>query len=435
MARKVPCHLNPTSFRWDGYGPPRFASNGEFLGYVGCSVDITEIKQSENALKDADRRKDEFLATLAHELRNPLAPLSNGLQIMQLAKQNPVAIEQARNMMERQLKHMVRLVDDLLEVSRISSGKITLRKQRTDIATVLHSAIETSRPFIEEAKHEFIVGLPPESLVLDADITRLAQVFANLLNNAAKYTDTNGRIQLKAERRGRHAVVHVKDNGIGIPADALPHVFEMFSQADQSIEKSRGGLGVGLTLANHLVSMHDGAIEARSDGPGKGSEFIVRLPLAPSSTAALHDPAETPGFGQNPALRILVADDSMDSATSMEMLLEILGNRVCIANDGAAAVAAAEEFQPQVVMLDIGMPKMNGYDAAQAIRRQPWGKHMVLVAVTGWGQDSDKQRSKAVGFDYHIVKPITSAALTSLMAAIQQNAQDRQRHAPAERIN
>jgi PAS domain S-box-containing protein len=426
------------SYRWvRSTAMPRFALNGEFLGYVGCSFDITEIKKSEDALKEADRRKDEFLATLAHELRNPLAPLSNGLQIMQLAQQNPHAIEQARNMMERQLRHMVRLVDDLLEVSRISSGKIVLRTERTDIATVLHSAVETSRPFIEEAKHEFIVSLPSEPLELDADVTRLAQVFANLLNNAAKYTDPCGRVQIKAERQGPHVVVRVKDNGIGIPSEALPQVFEMFAQADQSIEKSRGGLGVGLTLAKHLVTMHDGAIEARSDGPGKGSEFIVRLPLAPSTIATAHNNVDINGSdGDDTApLRILVADDNMDSATSMEMLLDILGNRVCIANDGAAAVAAAEEFRPDVVMLDIGMPKMNGYDAAQAIRRQPWGKEMVLVAVTGWGQDSDKQRSKAVGFDYHIVKPITSTALTSVMAAIQQKSRDLKSQATTESVN
>jgi len=434
------CRMRHTDggYRWlRSTAMPRFGPDGEFLGYVGCSVDITDIKKSEDALKEADRRKDEFLATLAHELRNPLAPLCNGLQIMRLAEQNPSAIEQARNMMERQLKHMVRLVDDLLEVSRISSGKITLRKERTDVAVVLHSAIETSRPFIEEAKHEFIVNLPSEPLWLNADVTRLAQVFANLLNNAAKYTEANGRIRLKAERHGPQVVVRVKDNGIGIAADTLPQVFEMFAQADQSIEKSRGGLGVGLTLAKHLVTMHDGVIEAHSDGPGKGSEFVVRLPLAASEVTTAHDGGDVPdatGSGAVP-LRILVADDNMDAATSMEVLLEILGNRVCIANDGAAAVAAAEEFRPDVVMLDIGMPKMNGYDAAEAIRRQPWGRDMVLVAVTGWGQDSDKQRSKTVGFDYHIVKPITSTALNGLMIAIQQKTRDRSGRMPAETLN
>ncbi|HKQ30356.1 MAG TPA: GAF domain-containing protein [Burkholderiales bacterium] len=424
-------------YRWlRSSAMPRFGSDGEFLGYVGCSVDITEIKKSEDALKDADRRKDEFLATLAHELRNPLAPLSNGLQIMQLARHNPSAIEQARNMMSRQLKHMVRLVDDLLEVSRISSGKIILRKERTDTASVIHSAIETSRPFIEEARHEFIVTLPPEPLPLNADITRLAQVFANLLNNAAKYTDAGGRIHLTVEQRDRHVLVRVRDNGIGISPETLPQIFEMFAQADQSIEKSRGGLGVGLTLARHLVHMHDGTIEASSDGTGKGSEFIVRLPLALSGTAAISD-ADAPGPNGDGevALRILVADDNVDSATSMEMLLEILGNRVCIANDGAAAVAAAKEFQPDVVMLDIGMPKMNGYDAAETIRRQPWGSDMVLVAVTGWGQDADKQRSKTVGFDYHLVKPIAPHALSSLMAAIRRTTRDRARSPSGQRLN
>jgi PAS domain S-box-containing protein len=379
---------------------------------------ITEQKRAEDALREADRRKDEFLATLAHELRNPLAPLRNGLQVMKLARNDSDAVEEARAMMERQLGQMIRLIDDLLDVSRISRGKIELRKERVELAKVVQRAVETSRPLIEALDHDLAINVPSEPIYVDADLTRLAQVFSNLLNNAAKYTERGGRVTLTIERQGSDAVVSVRDTGVGIPALMLPKVFEMFTQVDRSLEKSQGGLGIGLSLVKWLVEMHSGSVEARSEGHGMGSEFLIRLPVMLSVVGEQpSDDAEPP----QPTVRrrILVVDDNRDSAISLAMLLEVMGNETQTAHDGLEALDVAAAFRPDVVMLDIGMPGLNGYAAAHRIRQEPWGKDAVLVALTGWGQEEDRRRSQEAGFDLHMVKPVEPAALEQLLAGTE----------------
>jgi PAS domain S-box-containing protein len=375
-----------------------------------------ERRRAEDALREADRRKDEFLATLAHELRNPLAPMRNALQVIQLAADDAGAVRQAREMMERQMRHMVRLVDDLLDVSRITRGKLDLRKQRVDVAAVARAAVEASRPLIDAAGHELSVVLPPQPVFVDADPVRLAQVVSNLLNNAAKYTEPGGRVWLTAERQGSDAVVSVRDTGLGIPPEMLSKVFEPFTQVDRTLEKAQGGLGIGLTLVRRLVEMHGGSVEARSAGYGHGSEFVVRLP------AVLAAPARDDGPAANgrPAARrrILVVDDNRDAAVSLAMMLELMGNEVRTANDGREGVDEAEAFRPDVVVLDIGLPRLNGYEAARHIREQAWGHDVVLIAVTGWGQDEDRRRSKEAGFNFHLVKPVEPAALEKLLAGL-----------------
>ncbi len=359
-------------------------------------------------LRAQDRRKDEFLALLAHELRNPLAPLRNGLQVMRLAEGEPDAVAEARDMMERQLGHMVRLIDDLLDVSRISRNKMELRRGRVPLADVVRCAVETARPAIDEAGHDLAVSLPPEPVFLDADLTRLAQVFGNLLTNSAKYTPPGGRIRLTAERRGADAFVSVRDNGIGIPAESLPTIFDMFSQVDRSIERSTGGLGIGLALVKGLVEMHGGAVTAESPGPGQGSTFTVRLPVLRESAG--HSSGALTGAGPHAAgrgRRVLVVDDNRDAATSMAMMLRLMNNEVRTAHDGVEAVAAAETFRPQVVLMDVGMPRLNGLDATRRIREQPWGHEVAIIALTGWGQEGDKERSREAGCDGHLVKPVS----------------------------
>jgi len=402
---------------------PILNADGTIREWVGVHTDITERKRDEDKLRqlaadlsEADRRKNEFLATLAHELRNPLAPIRNGLQVMKLAGGKQATIEQARSMMERQLTQMVRLVDDLMDVSRISRGKLELRKERVPLAAVLNSAVETSRPMIEQMGHELTVTLPKQALFVDADLTRLAQVFLNLLNNAAKYSDPGGHILLNVERQGSDAVVTVKDTGVGIAADQLPHIFEMFTQVDRSLEKSQGGLGIGLTLVKRLVEMHGGRVEAKSEGPGKGSEFVVRLLVVVEASQP-----QAPGVEDEPAatessLRILIVDDNRDGADSLSQMLKMMGNDTRTAYDGQQGVDTAGEYRPDVVLLDIGLPKLNGYDACRRIREQPWGKAVVLIAVTGWGQDEDRRRSHEAGFDHHLVKPVDPQALMAMLA-------------------
>ena len=398
---------------------------GRRTGLGTISRDISERRRLEHDLRslaadlsEADHRKDEFLATLAHELRNPLAPIRNGLQVMRLAAQDGKAVEEARTMMERQLAQMVRLVDDLLDVSRITRNKLELRKERVELSAIVSSAVETSRPVIESCGHDLTVSVPPVPIYLEADLTRLAQVFSNLLNNAAKYTEKGGHIRLTAERQDDEAVVKVTDTGMGIPPAMLPKVFDMFTQVDRTLERSQGGLGIGLTLVWRLVDMHGGRVSVSSEGLGRGSEFVVRLPVLvekPLSLApepALAEPAPTT------ARRILVVDDNQDSAMSLAMLLELTGNETRTAYDGLAAVEEAAAFRPDVVLLDIGMPKLNGYEAARKIREQPWGKEMVLVALTGWGQDEDRRRSNEAGFNSHMVKPVDYAALIKMLSEL-----------------
>lgn len=394
--------------------------------FDGTVADITDRKRSEEEreqlvarLQEQDRRKDEFLATLAHELRNPLAPIRNGLQILRLAPGNADATERIRLMMERQLGQMVHLIDDLLDMSRISRGKIDLRKERIELASAIAQAVETSRPSIAQANHELLIDVPPNPIYVDADLTRLTQVFSNLLNNAAKFTERGGRVRLAVHLEGAEAVVSVTDNGVGIPTHMLPQVFEMFTQVDGNLERSQGGLGIGLSIAQRLVQMHGGSVEARSDGPGRGSEFVVRLPLALSLVG------NTPAHEANPVrptarLRILVADDNLDSAESLAMLLTLEGNETQTAHDGLEALDVAATFKPDVMLLDIGMPKLNGYEVCRRIRQQTWGKSVVVIALTGWGQDEDKRRSLEAGVDFHLVKPVDHAALNKLLSGVTE---------------
>jgi PAS domain S-box-containing protein len=395
---------------------------GRVIGASKVARDITDRKRAEEALREADRQKDEFLALLAHELRNPLAPLRNGLQILRLAGADTEAAAKARAMMERQLGHMIRLVDDLLDVSRISRNKMELRRSRVLLADVVSSAVETARPVIEAAGHQLTLSLPPEPVHLDADLTRLAQVLSNLLTNSARYTDRGGRIWLTAERRDDEVAVSVRDTGIGIPADALPHIFDMFSQVDRSIERSTGGLGIGLALVKGLVEMHGGTVTAESAGLGKGSTFTVRLPLPILESRLELDTPEAPEAepsAKHPKRRILVVDDSRDSATSMAMVLRLSGNEVRVAHDGVQAVEAAESFRPEVVLMDVVMPRRNGYEATRRIREQPWGRNMIVIALTGWGQENDKVRSREAGCNGHLVKPVNLSDLEELLAELQ----------------
>jgi PAS domain S-box-containing protein len=398
--------------------PVRDAS-GRIVAASKVARDITLRKHAEEALRQADRRKDEFMAILAHELRNPLAPIRNAAQVLRAARRDPAALDWAVDVIERQMEQVTRLVDDLMDVSRITRDKLVLQRQRVELAAVVNSAAEAIRPLIEGARLEFTVTVPQEPITLDADPARLSQALCNLLSNAARYTERNGHVWLTAERQGSDAVITVRDTGIGIPPEMLPRVFEKFAQLDRPLERSRGGLGIGLSLVKALVERHGGTVHARSGGPGKGSEFTVRLPIVVEATefAPLDEDSNT---APHSGLRILVADDNHDSTSTLSMLLRILGNDVRTANDGVEAFGEADEFQPDVALLDIGMPKMNGYETAKRIREQPWGKRMVLIAVTGWGQDRDRQLSREAGFDHHLVKPVDPVVLTKLLASITQ---------------
>jgi signal transduction histidine kinase len=411
----------PDGSRWTAlaHANPVQDESGAVIGAVNVLVDITDRKKSEDALRDADRRKSEFLATLAHELRNPLAPIRNGLQIIRLANHDEAAVQEARAMMERQVGHMVRLIDDLLDLSRITNGKIELRKERIELAAAVQDAVESVRPCMEAAGHELTVTLPPKPVYVDGDRTRLAQVFANLLNNSAKFTERGGHIRLTVDWQGSDVVVSVKDNGIGIPADMLPCIFNMFTQVDRSLDRSQGGLGIGLSLVRGLVEMHAGRVEAHSAGLGAGSEFIVRLPvmLSPNRRTGNAD-REKSVINPGSVRRILIVDDYEDSAICLGLMLKIMGHETLTAHDGVEGVDAAETFRPDVMLLDIGLPKLNGYEVCRRIREQPWGERMVLIALSGWGQEEDKLRSKEAGFNFHMVKPVDPAALEKLLAGL-----------------
>ena len=373
--------------------------------------------QARRALQDADQRKDEFLAMLAHELRNPLAPVRNGLTLLRLAGSSDPTVERVRAVMERQVGHLIRLVDDLMEVSRITRGKIELRRERIDLAMALRGAVETSQPVVDAAGHALVLDLPLEPLPLDADPVRLAQVFANLLNNAAKYAERSGRIVLRARREGHEVAVFVEDDGIGIDPEMLPHVFDLFTQIDSTHRRSQGGLGIGLTLVRSLVELHGGTVAARSDGVGRGSQFEVRLPLANGDSASV--PAAVPMLAAAPGpLRVLVVDDNRDAADSLAVLLDYLGYTVQVAHDGPGALQQAELFRPALVLLDIGMPEMDGFEVARRFRAQEKWNDLVIVALTGWGQEEDRQRSREAGFDHHLVKPTDIDALQGLLADV-----------------
>ena len=378
-------------------------------------IALLALRRREQREREADRRKDEFLATLAHELRNPLAPIRNATSVLKLAYNDREAFEQATETIERQLGQLVRLIDDLLDASRISRGKLELRRERVELAPIIHQAVETCRPMAECANHEVTVTLPPQPVYLDADPVRLSQVVCNLLNNACKFVGQGGRISLTAERHDNDVVIAVKDNGIGIPPDKLDCIFEMFSQVDQSLERSHGGLGIGLTLARRLVELHGGSIEARSEGIGQGSEFVVRLPVAVDRAPT---PPEEPDDEIKPSgkRRILVVDDNRDSAESLAMLLRLTGNETSVAYDGEEAVEAAARQRPDVILLDIGLPKLNGFDACRRIRENRWAKNVLIIALTGWGQEEDRRKSAEAGFDGHLVKPVDHAELMRLLA-------------------
>ncbi|HYH65070.1 MAG TPA: ATP-binding protein, partial [Urbifossiella sp.] len=387
----------------------------------GMAIDVTDRLRAEEALREADRRKDEFLATLAHELRNPLSPVRNALHILKQPGVDAAAAGRLREMMERQVGHMARMVEDLLDVSRITRGKVELRKEVVDLAAVVASTLEATRPLVADRRQELTVDLPAEPVRLEADPARLEQVLANLLNNAVKYTDPGGRVWLTARREGGEVVLRVRDTGAGIAADMLPRIFEPFVQADRVLHQSQGGLGIGLTLVRRLVEMHGGSVTAHSDGPGKGSEFVVRLPLGKEEGGRRKEepesaPVPPSSFPLPPSRSVLVVDDNVDAAESLALLLRMKGHEVRVAHDGLAALAAVEAAPPDLVLLDIGMPGMDGYEVARRLRERPGLEHLPLVAMTGWSQDEDRRRSREAGFDHHLVKPVEPAVLYQLLA-------------------
>lgn len=402
--------------------------HGEVVRIFGTNTDVTqqremaeELRRLAAELSESDRRKDDFLATLAHELRNPLAPIRTGLEIMKIAKDDPTTLEETRVTMERQTQQLIALVNDLLDISRITKGKLELRKCRVKLTDVVQSAVEACRPLIADAQHELIVDIPEPTITLDADPNRLAQVLSNLLNNSCKYTPTGGRIRLSAEWHADQVLIKVQDNGLGIPENMRSRIFEMFSQIDRPQEKGYTGLGIGLSLVKSLVEMHGGRIEVKSAGHQMGSEFSVLLPAyvdSPPPNSKQSDPQAAATTQQR---KVLIVDDNQAAAKMLSMVVKLLGNQVAIAGDGEQGVEIAADFLPQVILMDIGMPKMNGYEAARHIRQQPWGKSIVLVALTGWGQEEDKQRTKDAGFDYHLVKPAEPAELQSILDACPQS--------------
>ncbi len=410
------------------YQPIR-GPDGKVNGIFVEGVDVTARALADAALRDsemryrelagqlseASRRKDEFLATLAHELRNPLAPIRLSLSMQKLAPDDKQIAASTREVMERQLAQMVRLIDDLFDVSRLSRGTVELSRAPLLLSGALIDAVETSRPAMEQSGHELKLTLPEDRLVIEADATRLVQVFSNLLNNAAKFTRRGGHIELGLRREGANAVAFVRDDGEGIAPEMLLRVFDMFTQVDRSHTRGGGGLGIGLTLVKHMVELHGGTVEARSAGPGRGSEFIVTLPLAASP---LDLPAVEGPLAVEPVQRkkVLVADDNEDASESLSMALTLSGHETRVANDGEQAFALAREFQPDVMLLDIAMPLLDGHGLARRIRAQPWGRGMMLIAISGWGQAEDARKSREAGFDHHLVKPVEFENVNRLLA-------------------
>jgi CheY-like chemotaxis protein/two-component sensor histidine kinase len=377
-------------------------------------VDLTERKLAEMGLRDADRKKDEFLATLSHELRNPLAPIRSAIEIIRLARGDQDLIERARATMERQLLHLVRITDDLLDVARITQNKVHLRRERADLRAVLHSAIEATRPMIDAQAHTLEVNLPEGPIWADVDFTRIAQALSNLLSNAAKYTEPGGRITVAASADTRGATITVSDTGIGIPAELLPQIFDMFTQLQAHRDRTYGGLGVGLTLSRRLVQLHGGTIMASSEGYGRGSTFTIRLPLGATAHRVEARPDGDETTPRKITCRVLVAEDNPDAAEMMSLMLGIKGHDVRVAADGEQAVAIGSKFEPQIAFVDIGMPRMDGYEVARHLRDM-FGQRVLLVALTGWGQDEDRRRSREAGFDHHLTKPPEPEVLDKLI--------------------
>lgn len=379
---------------------------------------LRDSRQYAAALKEADQRKDEFLATLAHELRNPLAPLSNSLSLLSSGRAPPAMRDEALALMDRQVKQMVRLVDDLMDVARITRGKIVLKKQRVDLSDVLRSAIEISQPLIEEFDHRLVTEFPERPVWFQADMTRLAQIFSNLLNNAAKYSEPGREIRFSAEVADGFATIRVRDQGIGMAPETMARIFDMFAQADQSLERSYGGLGVGLTLVKALVEMHGGTISAKSDGIGEGSEFAVRLPLMEDTAVTEEQSASPDAAGTPGGLRIMIVEDNEALAQTTGWMVEMLGHDYKIASNGPDAIALSKDYLPDVIMMDIGLPGMNGYDLCAAMKPEPHLRNTVFIAQTGWGQDEHRQRAKDAGFDHHLVKPVYLELLQEVLGDI-----------------
>jgi signal transduction histidine kinase len=376
------------------------------------------LEASTEALKEADRRKDEFLAMLAHELRNPLAPIRTAVQLLRLKELAEPQRAKARDVIERQVEHLVDLINDLLDVSRITRGVIALQKEPLLVTAIVARAVEIARPAIDAHRHDLFIDLPDESIAVDGDRTRLVQVVANILHNAAKFMEPGGRIRLSVARDGASAVIRIADTGIGIAPELLPTIFELFTQAHTRGERSEGGLGIGLALIRRLTEMHGGTVTAHSDGPGRGTEVTVRLPVLAAHLALdLQQPLQPAALPPLPSRRILVADDNDDAAESLTLQLQLAGHDVRTASNGAEALAIAAEFKPQIVVLDLGMPKMDGYETAREIRKRPWGKHATLIALTGWGQAKDRHQTAEAGFDWHLVKPVGEAELFEALAA------------------
>jgi PAS domain S-box-containing protein len=420
-------HFKTGEARWMAYKVLTLpGADGRPVAFATVSQDVTERKRLEDNLRRvaeelsrADRRKNEFLAMLAHELRNPLAPISNAVRALSLGRRDETAVDSASEMLERQVGQIIHLVDDLLDVSRISRGKIALRTERVELSPIIQQAVEATRARYRSMNQELTVRLPSEPVYLNADPTRLAQVVGNLLNNACKFTDVGGRIVLSVEREGAQVAIRVTDNGVGIAAEHLAGIFDMFTQVESSLERSRSGLGIGLTLVRTLVELHGGTVEAHSEGVGRGSEFVVRLPVLLDVPEPV--PAMAPPRLEGPPVirrRVLIVDDNKDAAEWLATLLSLSGHDTHVALDGVEAVKAAERLAPDVVLLDIGLPRIDGYEVCRRIRQQPWGRDLVIVALTGWGQEEDRQKSREAGFNTHLVKPVDDEVLMNLLASL-----------------
>lgn len=425
-------HFKTGEARWMVYKVMKLTdADNRPVGFATVSQDITGRKQLEHNLRvladglsENDRRKNEFLATLAHELRNPLAPMSNMLEVVKRANGDSEILKRAHETIERQLGQMVRLVDDLLDLNRITHDRLELRRSEVELSSVVQQAVEVARPLMDAAGHQLTIELPDEPIYLNADRARLAQVFGNLLNNSCKYTKAEGVISLSAKRIGDEVVVTVRDNGAGIPPDKLDSIFDMFMQIDRTSHQSQGGLGIGLTLVKRLVEMHGGSVEAKSEGEGMGSEFVVHLPILSKPSVVLEGGSD--GAQEEPTQRrILIVDDNRDSADSLAMLLEITDNKTYMAHDGVEAVEAIEKYRPEVVLLDIGLPKLDGHEVCRRVREQPWGKDVVIIALTGWGQEDDRRKSEEAGFNGHLVKPVDYDQLLELLRELTSGSQTR----------